>query len=165
VLCDIDGQRLFVERRDIVSSEIGEQAIERSMLGVRGAQFQDFFPEGFVGPKAGVLAGQPIAKITHDIAPSRNVEEATAYSMGANGSASIFGLVQKYKRNRLGAQFAQFSNIACHSQWSSSHMPAAGSASIDRCLRRQFTGSAMNFAVLTSSEIDTPASNRRPRPS
>jgi hypothetical protein len=86
-LCDIDRQRLFVERRDIMSGEIGEHAIERSMLGVRGAQC--FFPEGFVGSKAGMLAGQPIAKITQDIAPSRNVEEATAYSTRVVGFASI----------------------------------------------------------------------------
>jgi hypothetical protein len=89
MLCDIDGQRLFVERRDIMSSDIGEQAIERSMLGVRGAQLQGFFLEGFVGSKAGMLAGQPIAKITQDIAPSRNIEEAAAYCRLAVGFASI----------------------------------------------------------------------------
>jgi hypothetical protein len=78
-LCDIHGQGFFVERCDIMSSEIGKQAIERSMLRVRGAQFQGFVTEGLVGSKAGMLAGQPIAKVTQDMLLLANVEEAIAY--------------------------------------------------------------------------------------
>jgi hypothetical protein len=81
--CDIDGQGLFVERRDIMSGEIGEQAIERSMFRVRGAQFQGFVTEAPVSSKAGMLAGQPIAKVTQDMLLLANVEEAIAYGTAA----------------------------------------------------------------------------------
>jgi hypothetical protein len=81
MLGDVSGQRFFVERRDIMPGEIGQETIERPVLGVSRAQLQGFISKGFVGSKAGMLAIQPVTKFGQDGSSFSEREEATAYSV------------------------------------------------------------------------------------
>jgi hypothetical protein len=97
VLGDIGGQRLFVECRDVMSGEVRQKTIERPVLGIGRAQFEGFISEGFVGPKAGVLAVQPVAKISQGSSSFSEQEEASAYSTSPR-ILQDFGFFQKCER-------------------------------------------------------------------
>jgi hypothetical protein len=64
-----------------MSGKIGQQTIERPVLGVRRTQFQGLVSEGFEGSKAGMLFAQPVAKISQDDGSFSEREEASAYSL------------------------------------------------------------------------------------